>query len=322
MPLDRRTALLGAAAAALPLLADRAARALEMPRPGKRDWAAQVPTIRVGILGGENEADRIARFDGYQKLLESTFQVPVRTLMAGDYAGVIQAFSAKQVDVSIMSPAAYASAWIESNGDVQPLLTTQEADGTTSYVAAMYVRAESDIKDLQGMRGKSMAWADPNSASGYLIPRAEMREQGIDPTTFFGRTSFAGGHEQAVVAVLGGQYDAGVCWTSGQGDSAQGFTRGVLRSMVDKGMLDMKRLRIIWRSRPITNGPLVVRLSTPEAFRADMLAFHEALGDAHPDIFRATSFGNGKAWVPVKHEDYQVFIDMLRQEAAERRRRR
>lgn len=316
---SRRSALIGAAA--LPFLA-RGARALEMPKPGKRDWAAQLPQIRVGILGGENEADRVARFDGYQKLMESTFQVPVRTLLAGDYAGVVQAFAAKQVDVSIMSPAAYAAAWVESNGDVVPLLTTQEEDGTTSYVSAMYVRAESDIKDLAGMRGKSMAWSDPNSASGYLIPRADLREQGIDPQTFFGRTGFAGGHEQAVVAVLGGQYDAGVCWTSGQGDPAQGFTRGVLRAMVDKHLLDMSKLRIIWKSRPIPNGPVTVRLSTPEGFRQDMLAFHAALGEVHPDIFRAMSFGNGKAFVPVTHADYQVFVDMLKQEAADRRRRR
>jgi hypothetical protein len=31
--------------------------------------------------------------------------------------------------------------------------------------------------------------------------------------------------------------------------------------------------------------------------------------------------GSGKGWVPVKHEDFQPFIDMLQQEAAERRRR-
>ena len=326
MPTRRIVLARAAAGVALPFATlpstTRAAEAPEMPKPGMRDWSAQMPTVRVGILGGENEGDRLVRFDGYQKLLQDTFKVPVKLVLASDYAGAIQAFAAHQLDISLMSPAAYAAAFIESDGDVAPILTTQEADGSTSYVSAMYVRADSGITDLAGLRGKAMAWADPNSASGYLIPRAEMREAGIEPDGYFSRTGFAGGAEQSVVAVLGGQYDAGLAWTSGRGDEAAGFTRGVFRAMVDKKMLDMAKLRIIWRSRPITNGPWVVRQSTPQGFRDDMLAFHAALAAAHPDIYRAVDKGTGLGWVPVRHADYQVFVDMLKREAAERRRRR
>jgi len=293
----------------------------QMPAPGKRAWAVQVPVIRIGLLGGENDADRLARYGGYRALLEETFQVPARMLAAADYAGVIQAFAAGQLEVAYMSPAAYAAAWLESNGDVEPLLTTQEKDGTTFYVSVMYTRADSGITSLAQMKGHSLAWADPNSASGYLIPRAEFRAQKLDPDTYFSRTGFAGGHEQAVIAVLNHQYDAGVTWTSGIGDASEGYTRGALRSMVDKKMLDMKDLRIIWKSRPIENGPITVRKSTPEAFRADMLAFHEALPKAHPDVYHAVDMGSGQAWVRVQHADYQVFVDMLKQEAAERHKR-
>jgi len=314
--LTRRSLVLGLAA--LPF----AARAQQMPTPGRRAWAAQVPAIRIGLLGGENDADRLARYDGYRALLEKTFLVPARMLAAADYAGVIQAFAAGQLEVAYMSPAAYAAAWLESNGDVEPLLTTQEKDGTTFYVSVMYTRADSGITSLAEMKGHSLAWADPNSASGYLIPRAEFRAQNLDPDSYFSRTGFAGGHEQAVIAVLNHQYDAGVTWTSGIGDAREGYTRGALRSMVDKKMLDMKDLRIIWKSRPIENGPLTVRKSTPEAFRTDMLAFHEALPTTHPDIYHAVDMGNGGAWVRVQHADYQIFIDMLKQEAAERRKRR
>ncbi len=317
--LTRRATL--AAAAALAWSAR--AGAVEMPAAGKRAWAAEVPTIRIVLLGGENEADRLARTAEYGKLLEETFGVPVKLMAAADYAGAIQAFAAGQVELASMSPAAYAGAWIQSNGDVVPLVTTQEKDGSTSYVSCMYVRADSGIASLEAMRGRSLAWADPNSASGYLIPRAEFRAAGIDPEPgrYFGRTGFAGGHEQAVIAVLNRQYDAGVTWTSGLGDVAAGYTRGALRMMVDKKMLDMRDLRIIWRSRPIKNGPIAVRKSTPDAFRADMLAFHLALPAAHPDIYHEVDMGSGQGWVPVQHADYQVFVDMLGQEAAERRHR-
>ena len=80
------------------MLAQRV-QAQEMPKPGKRDWAKEIPVMRIGLLGGENDADRLARVDGYKKLMESTFEVPVKLLVAADYAGVIQAFGAKQLEV-------------------------------------------------------------------------------------------------------------------------------------------------------------------------------------------------------------------------------
>ena len=317
--ITRRAAVFGIGSLALA----RSAAAAAMPAPGRRAWAAQVPVIRIGLLGGENNADRLGRYEAYHKLLEATFDVPVKLMPAADYAGVIQAFAAKALEIAYMSPSAYAAAWTQSNGDVVPILTSQEQDGSISYVAVLYTRADSGIASLADMMGRSLAWADPNSASGYLIPRAEFRAIGIDPNPgkYFSRTGFAGGHEQAVIAVLNKQYDAGVTWTSGIGDPAQGYTRGMLRMMTDKKMLDMKDLRILWRSRPILNGPITLRKSTPADFQADMLAFHQALPQAHPDIYHQLDMGSGQAWVPVKHQDYGVFIDMLREEAAERRRR-
>ena len=309
--------------APLPVASAWAQESRAMPKPGKRAWAAQLPVIRLGLLGGENDADRLQRVDGYKKLLETTFEVPVKLLLAADYAGVIQGFAAKQVDLSYMSPAAYAAAWIQSDGNVIPLTTSQEKDGSTSYVAVLYVRADSGITELAQLKGKSLAWADPNSASGYLIPRSEFRVMGIDPepSRYFGRTGFAGGHEQGVIAVVNKQYDAGVTWSSGLGDVTQGYTRGTLRTMVDKKLLNMSDLRIIWKSRPIENGPLTVRGDTPAEFRADMLAFHRAVPMADPAVFHAMDMGSSTDWVPVKHEDYAVFVDMLKAEAAERRKR-
>ena len=320
MPLLRRSLLAAGLLAPAAALAQTPARP-PMPDKGRRPWAQQIPTLRIGVLGGENEADRIGRYGGYARLFEETFGIPVRLFQASDYAGVVQAFAGRHIEIASMSPAAYAASWMESSGNVEPILVTQEADGSTSYIAVMYTRADSGITSLEQMRGKSMAWADPNSASGYLIPRAALRAAGINPETFFGRTGFAGGHEQAIVAVLGRQFDAGVTWASGVGDPAQGFNRGMLRATADKGMLNMRDIRLIWRSGPIQNGPIVVRKDTPQSFKDDMIAFHLALPAAHPDIHRAVERGNVIGWVPTKHEDYELFVQMRREEADQRRRR-
>ncbi|MBP0462538.1 phosphate/phosphite/phosphonate ABC transporter substrate-binding protein [Roseomonas sp. PWR1] len=293
------------------------------PTAGRRPWAEQVPTLRVGLLGGENEADRMGRFGPYRELLERTFGVPTRLFPASDYAGVLQAFSAKQIEVAALGPSGYAGAWLDTNGGVEPLLTAEESDGSISYVAVMVVRADSGITSLEQMRGKSLAWADPNSTSGYLIPRFALRRQGIavDGSGYFSRTGFAGGHEQGVVAVLQRQYDGAVTWASGQGDVNQGFSRGNLRAMVDKGMLNMRDLRIIWTSEPIVNGPHAARTELPAAFKEDWKRFHLTLPKAHPEIYRQVERGSGTGYREVRHEDYELIVEIRREEMAARRRR-
>ncbi len=322
MQLTRRhfAALSLSALSALPGLA-AAQAAYPFPAPGRRPWAEAVPRLGIALMGGENEADRLARFDNYRALLEKTFEVPVRVYPAGDYAGVMQAFAAKQVEIASLGSAAYAGAWIDTRGGVEPLVVPVQEDGSTGYLAVMVARADSGIADLGSMRGKSLAWADPNSTSGYLMPRASLRRQGVDPERYFSRTGFAGGHEQAVIAVLQKQYDACCTWASGQGDEAQGFTRGNLRAMVEKGMLNMSDLRIVWRSEPIVTGPITVRTDLPDSLKQDLLAFFLALPAAYPEIYRQISRGEGAGYVRARHEDYQIFIDLRREEAAARRRR-
>ncbi len=294
-----------------------------MPPAGRRPWAQQVPQLRVGLLGGENEADRLGRFDGYRKLLEEIFAVPARLFAASDYAGVLQAYSAKQIEMASLGASGYAGAWLDTNGGIEPIVVPEEADGSVSYVSVMVTRADSGITSLEQMRGKSLAWADPNSTSGYLIPRFALRQQGINPESgpYFSRTGFGGGHEQAVVAVLQRQYDGAVTWASGQGEASQGFTRGNLRAMVDKGMLDMRDLRIIWRSSPIPNGPTAVRTDLPAEFKEDMKLFHLALPKAHPKVYEQVERGGGTGYRESRHEDFQLIVDLRRAEAQERRRR-
>jgi phosphonate transport system substrate-binding protein len=311
----------GARAQALPPPRRSVDADVTFPSPGRRAWAAQQPHLGIALLGGENEVDRLARFDGYRKLLEDTFAVPVKVYPAGDYAGAIQALGAKQVEIASLGSSAYAGAWLDTQGGVEPLVVPEQEDGSIGYLAVMVARADSGITDLAGMQGRSLAWADPNSASGYLVPRAALRRQGVNPEQYFSRTGFAGGHEQAVVAVLQRQYDAACTWTSGQGDQESGFTRGNLRAMVEKGMLRMGDLRIVWRSDPIPTGPISIRSDLPAALKADLLQFFLALPKAHPDIYQQISRGEGTGYREARHADYQIFIDLRREEAAARRRR-
>ncbi len=86
-------------------------------------------------------------------------------------------------------------------------------------------------------------------------------------------------------------------------------------------MLNMRDLRVVWRSDPIINGPTTVRADLPADFKEDMKLFHLALPRAHPDIYRQIERGGGAGYREVTHAQYQFMVDLRREEAQERRRR-
>jgi phosphonate transport system substrate-binding protein len=276
-----------------------------------QDWRTQVKELRIGLLGGENTSSRLARYDNFQHLLQQTLGIPVKLFPAADYAGVMQAMGAGQLDLAEFSPSAFAGAWLDCKC-VEPTVVPLEKDGTVFYVAVMLTRKDSGITSIEQMKGHSLAWADPNSASGYLIPSASLKASGIDLTdgAYFSRTGFAGGHEQGIVAVLNKQYDACVTWTSGQGDIAQGYSRGALRGMVDRGMLKMSDIDIIWRSGKIPNGPWGLRSALPASLKAAFTAFMLDLPKSHKDIYDQIEQGSGVGYVPATLDLYKDLIQL------------
>jgi phosphonate transport system substrate-binding protein len=281
------------------------------PTGNAQDWKGQVKELRIGLLGGENTSSRLARYDGFQHLLQEKLGIPVKLYPAADYAGVMQAMGAGQLDLAEFSPSAFAGAWLDCKC-IEPTVVPLEKDGTVFYVAVMVTRKDSGITSIEQMKGHSLAWADPNSASGYLIPSASLKAAGIDLAdgAYFSRTGFAGGHEQGIIAVLNKQYDACVTWTSGQGDIAEGYSRGALRGMVDRGMLKMSDVNIIWKSGKIPNGPWGMRSALPAGLKAAFTAFMLDLPKSHKDVYDAVEQGSGVGYVPATLDLYKDIIGL------------
>lgn len=291
-----------------------AAATIGTAAPALADWREGFGTFNVGLLGGENEADRLRRNECMQGLLADALGVDVELFPAADYAGVMQGLLAGQLHMAGLGASAYAGIYLQDPEAVEPVLTRAQLDGSLGYYAVMYVRADSDIHSLDDMEGRSLAYADPNSTSGYIVPRFELRQAGIDDTTFFSQTGFGGGHEQAVIAVLNRQYDAGVTWTSLQGEFEEGFSRGNLRRMVDNGLLDMSDLRIIWESNLIANGPTVLRTDLPEEARTLVIDFLLGMRDSHPECYQLASGGDDLGYVEIDHSFYAGIVQMRREE--------
>ncbi|MFD1694681.1 phosphonate ABC transporter substrate-binding protein [Roseibium aestuarii] len=271
-----------------------------------------ITEFRIGILGGENEADRLRSNECLVKRYEALLGVPVKLFPAADYAGTIEGLKGGNLDYAELGASGYAALYLEDENLVEPLATTEQTDGSTGYHSVLITLADSNIDNLDEMKGKVLGYADPNSTSGYLIPYVSFKKQGIDPDAYFAKTVFSGGHEQNVLAVLNHDVDAGVTWASGVGEWEEGYSSGNLRKMVDKGMLDMSQVREIWKSPLIPNGPTVVRSSLPQGVKDKLKASLLSFNQDDPECMYKVAAGEINRYVEVQPSFYEPIFDARR----------
>ena len=81
------------------------------------------------------------------------------------------------------------------------MLTSVQEDDSTGYFGVVVVRCDSGLKTIDDLKGKTLAFADPDSTSGYNVPYYNLVQQGYVPETFFSAIPFSGSHEAGVAGV-------------------------------------------------------------------------------------------------------------------------
>lgn len=141
--------------------------------------------------------------------------VPVRAQVASDYAGVVEALRSRRVDLAFVHPVGYVLARREAGCEI---LVRDVWQGKTAYTARFYVRKASGITRVEELRGRTIAFVDPASSSGYIYPMVFLIKRGLvrdrDPKTFFKDALFAGTHEAALRALLQGRVDSAASFDS------------------------------------------------------------------------------------------------------------
>jgi phosphonate transport system substrate-binding protein len=300
----RRRTTLAAAAALL------ATPALAQAPTG---WRASIRELRLGISSAENERDAIARQQPFQDYIQRELRVPLRVFRATDYAGVVEALRSGNIEFARFGPAAYALAHRVMGDGVVPYARDRDAAGATGYHSVVFVRADSPHRRIEDLAGKSFAFADPNSASGFAFPSYFLRQAGFDPARHFSRTGFSGSHEQSVIAVLNGTYDAAATFWSNE-------ERGNIQRMIEKGMIQAGTTRIVWTSPQIPNSPWVMRGDLPADLRRDWAEAVFAMPQRDPEAFRVASSG-AAGLVPTTHADYLDVIAVVGDNLQRRRQR-
>lgn len=275
-------------------------------------FAEEITEFRIGILGGENAQDRMTSNECFRAKTEELLGVPTKVFTPADYDGVIQGLLGGTIDMAWLGASAYAKAYLTDPEAVEPVLVKVNTDGSYGYHSIGFARKDRNIASLDDMKGKVFAFGDPNSTSGYLIPSIEIPAQvnaTMDSGDYFGEVKFVGGHEQTIVAVNNGDVDGGVTWADGIGEWEDGYNSGALRKASDAGLVDMNELVEIWRSKPIPEGPIVLRKALPERVKLDMVALTATLKTQDPDCAYNFMAGEAQGVMPIDHDAYISIIE-------------
>lgn len=271
-------------------------------------FAQEIKEFNIGILGGENAQDRLASTECLRVKTEELLGVPVKLFTPADYDGVIQGLLGGTLDFAWLGASAYAKVYLTDPEAVDVMLTKENLDGSTGYYSIGFARVDSGINSMDDAKGKVFAFADPNSTSGYLVPAAELTEKYGKLEDYFAEVKMSGGHEQTIVGVANGDFDAGVSWADGLGNWEDGFTSGAFRKAADAGLVDMTTMKEIWRSKLIPEGPMVVRKALPQDVKDKMFAMLDTMWADDKECAYNVAAGEAKDFVPVTHEQYLGII--------------
>ncbi|WP_199257720.1 phosphonate ABC transporter substrate-binding protein [Paracoccus binzhouensis] len=270
--------------------------------------AQEIKQFNIGILGGENAQDRMSSNECYRAAIEKALGVPVKVFTPADYDGVIQGLLGGTLDMAWLGASGYAKIYLTDPQAVTPVLTKQNIDGSTGYYSIGLARKDSGIASIADAKGKRFAFADPNSTSGYLVPAAELSAEYGPLDDYFGELRFSGGHEQTIVGVANGDFDAGVTWADGLGDWEDGYNSGALRKAADAGLVDMNDVVEIWKSKLIPEGPMVVRNALPQEVKDKVIQLTADLHETDKACAFGVAHGEAKDFVPVDHSAYEGVV--------------
>ncbi len=213
---------------------------------------ADDPDLRLGLVPHMAREDLLADYGPLAAYLGERLGRRVEVVVPDRYAAVYDALASGAIDLAVLPPFVY----VEAVGELGaiPLATQVGKGGLTSYSSVLVVREGSRIAGLRDLAGRSFAFVDPKSSSGYLFPVALLVREGLEPTRLFSRTVFTGDHQTAIRMVLSGEVDGAatndivLAHVAGSGESPEG-------------------LRVLARSPAVPQQSLVARASLEAPLR-------------------------------------------------------
>src|SRR5918996_1457145 len=237
--------------------------------------------LTFALLSTESSPEVGRRWTPILSQLGKDLGVSIKQVASTDYRGSIEALKFNKAQIGQLGPKGYIEASNNNYANVEPLAQLQHANGSLGYRSCLIVHAESDLFSPEDIAGKTFAFNDPNSTSGYLVPMTFfLMEMGIEPKEYFSKLTFSGSHEASILAVAHKKVDVA---STNLPDVQQ---------LVREGKVPRGAVRVIWVSKLIPNDPIVVRKDLPESLKAAIQHSLTNMKAKHSE-----AFGEGGAWI-------------------------
>lgn len=256
------------------------------------------PVLRIGACPVESVAKTQDQLQPLVAYLEKKTGFKVELTVTADYQSVINKMRQQQIDVAWFGPFSYILAHKEAGA--QAFAGTENNKSGRIYYSLFITHPDSGIGHVTELRGHSLAYTDPGSTSGYLIPKAMLLKAGLNPDKDLKSVTFLGHHDVAVLAVKKRQVDAAV------------VSSIILNNMREKGLVGDRDYRVIQTSEAIPGSGAVwayrAGLPADTAVKVKEAFFSANQEEGALGIF-ATEIGT---FFPVDDHDYDIIRETSR----------
>jgi phosphonate transport system substrate-binding protein len=267
---------------------------------------ARPTALRVGWMPNDEEPERRVRLDIFVRYLARRLQMPVELVQTGQYSTQIEALRAAKIDVGSMGPFAYVIG--REKAPIEPLIAAGQPDGeSNTYRSCFIVPANSPLRSIADVKERAasltLAWVDPASASGHLVPRARLEAAGLAPEKDFKQVFFALNHLASVMTVKAGKVDVAA------------VSLNTLNRLVEKNRIAAGDVRVIWESEPIVTSLTVVRSDLPAAFRAELQQAYLEFPTSAPEDWAKYTVNftvPNSVWVAATDSDFDGLRELAR----------
>ena len=195
------------------------------------------------------------------KYLEKELGIYVEIGVPTNYIAVVEAFGSKKADVAILNTFGYILA-NEKYGAVAKLKLVNR--GRDEYYGQIIAHADGP-KSVKEINGKTVAFVDPASTSGYLLPVRLFKQENIKIKEHV----FSGRHDSVVMAVYQKKVDAGATFHAAPDeDGTPKDARWIVRTQYPDVF---EKIKILQLTGPIPNDPVVFRKDLPEELKTKVI---------------------------------------------------
>lgn len=274
---------------------------------GGNSQQAEKKTFTIAYAPNESTTDSTDARSTLAKDLGKVINMEVKEIQASDYTAIIEALRTGKADMAYMGALAVAMG-AERAGVTPIVMKAPNGDKAQAVYHSVFVtqKDNSEINSIKDFKGKTIAFVDPDSTSGNLVPTSEIMKAFPDlhltnekihtNGEFFEAVSFSGKHQAGLQAVIKGDVD--IVPISDQ----------IMASEFKNGNADENAVKVIHSSAAIPAEAMVVSKTVNEDLKKTLTKFLVEYNNK--DYFDKVIKKADARFVECSMEDYQPIVEL------------